>query len=206
MHSNSSYHGKLSGQEAEQILMEKRIPCYLTRYSNNHGKYILSTVTQDKQGNLIPFHLKILIDNDEKKYEIDGTRQSFENIDELLTHYENHPLNPDIISIGRRCLKNEPEEIMQEQDAQQQQSRESEQDNVIKLIRDIEKRFTVRQQNLEQQLADQRRANQEQLAEQRRANQEQLEEQRRANQEQLAEQRRMNQLLAERNTSKCTIL
>ena len=99
-----SYHGDISGKEAEKKLLEYSGHCHLTRYSKRKGCYVMS-VQLIKGGSNVIKHFRIVdgekmsIDTNEKKVEFD----SFEH---LLNHYRHHPLIQEADStIGRPCQK-----------------------------------------------------------------------------------------------------
>ena len=104
MPEHSSYHGDISGPEAERILKESpKRNCYLTRYSRNSSTYTLSVVyiynNQDKV-----LHLKLSIDNERLQHSLEGTEKIFTTLNELLQYYENNPLSPEIRNLGSPCL------------------------------------------------------------------------------------------------------
>ena len=104
MPEHSSYHGDISGPEAERILKESpKRNCYLTRYSRNSSTYTLSVVyiynNQDKV-----LHLKLSIDNELLQHSLEGTLKIFATLNELLQYYENNPLSPEIRNLGSPCL------------------------------------------------------------------------------------------------------
>ena len=111
MKSHKSYHGKITGTEAELLLKRNGGNCYLTRFSENHERYILSVMIM---GNLM--HYEIHIDNIEKKYGIDETDNEFNTVNEMLTFYESNPLSPGIENIGRCCLSEEARENLRKQE------------------------------------------------------------------------------------------
>ena len=97
-----SYHGNISGREAEKRLHESTGHCHLTRYSLKRDCYVLSVqftkgVINDTK------HFKI-VDDKTTSLETDGNKVEFDSFEYLLNHYKNHPLTPEANStIGRPC-------------------------------------------------------------------------------------------------------
>ncbi len=102
-----SYHGRMTGAAAERVLQDMNEPSYLTRFSANHNKHVLSVLTEDMERELETQHLELAFDNDINRYEIVGAKKKFKNIDDLLSFYECNPLNEAIQSIGVPCVANE---------------------------------------------------------------------------------------------------
>ena len=98
-----SYHGKISGKEAEQRLSENSEGnCYLTRYSENNKSYaVAAKISQN--GMVQPVHLVLEIDSEDSSYSLEGSGKPFRTINELLKYYEQNPFNEEIRSIGSIC-------------------------------------------------------------------------------------------------------
>ena len=116
MDKHRSYHGRMTGAAAERVLqgMNEEVPCYLTRFSANHNKYVLSVLTEDMEGELETQDFELAINNDNNRYELLGTGKSFNNIDDLLSFYERSPLTETIQSIGVPCVASEDTRRTQE--------------------------------------------------------------------------------------------
>ena len=82
--------------------MRKGIPCYLSRFSINHGMYILSGLTRNQLGHLKLFHVKI-VEDPNSKFKIEGTSKTFDTPEEMFFYYENNSLSTTIDTIGKRC-------------------------------------------------------------------------------------------------------
>ncbi len=67
----------MTGAAAEEVLQGMNEPCYLTRYSANHNKYVMSVLTENTEGELETQDFELSIDNDLHRYEILGTGKSF---------------------------------------------------------------------------------------------------------------------------------
>ena len=107
-----SYHGALTGNQAESRLKECGGNCYLLRYSVKQKAFVLSVLTRNNDEKVsdntfhVNFTLKIMKGNDNKNtYEIDGSEERFENINELLKCYSMSPLDATVTSIGKPCIK-----------------------------------------------------------------------------------------------------
>ena len=98
-----SYHGKISGKEAEQRLTEhSEGNCYLTRFSENKKSYAVSAKISHN-GMVQPVHLVLEIDSEDSSYSLEGSRKPFQTINKLLKYYEQNPFNEEIRSIGSIC-------------------------------------------------------------------------------------------------------
>ena len=98
-----SYHEIISGKEAERRLTENSEGnCYLTRYSESEEKYVVSAIVSHR-GMREPVHFVLEIDSEAPSYSFKGSEKIFRTIDELLTYYEQYPLNEEIRSIGSIC-------------------------------------------------------------------------------------------------------
>ncbi len=92
-----SYHGEISGSEAAQLLSLAPEKGYLTRYSTNKKKYVLSVFCPSSS---ILQHFLIAVDEDTPSYVLQGTTISFQSIDGLLDHFESNPLSSKLEDIG----------------------------------------------------------------------------------------------------------
>ena len=112
---NPSYHGALTGRQANYVLRKCGGTCYLLRYSENKKAFVLSVLIRNDNDsddseafhtNFANFKLKITKgDDDQNIYEIDGSEERFQNINELLKCYSTTPLSPAVTNIGRPCTK-----------------------------------------------------------------------------------------------------
>jgi len=103
MPNHRSFHGSITGEQAEYILSKTaEQQCYLTRYSSNHRAYILS-VKEPMTPNIL--HYKLSIDNTAQNYEIQGTGVAFRSFEELLSFYEQSPIDATVRSIGSPCVR-----------------------------------------------------------------------------------------------------
>ena len=98
MGEHSSYHQNIQGDEAERRLKQFNAHCYLTRFSNHHGCYMLSVFKQQRPTDVMR-HFKIII-KDDRKHLIEGKDEEFDDIGQLLAHYENHRIDPALKNIG----------------------------------------------------------------------------------------------------------
>ncbi len=102
MPDHRSFHGIITGDQADQILMTNRKErCYLTRYSTNQEAYVLSIKVPGIEH---PLHYRLKIDNNACRYELSGTQVTFDSLDKLLSHYENNYIDGLVQSIGSPCV------------------------------------------------------------------------------------------------------
>ena len=99
------YCGAITGKQAEKKLREHKKDCYLIRYSEVRGFYVLTVAVRGKEGEeMITKHFKLNIaakaDPLSCLYEIEGTKKKFDNISKLLEFYENNALSYTLSSIG----------------------------------------------------------------------------------------------------------
>lgn len=102
-----SFHGTMSGYEAEARLREQESNCcYLTRYSESREELTLS-VMRRKDDDYIFQNFDIVGEPEESptSYEIFGTDEKFDSIVNLLDFYKENPLNHNIDSIGDAISK-----------------------------------------------------------------------------------------------------
>ena len=90
-----SYHGAVTGSVAESILRNHGGNCFLTRYSEDKSCYRLSVI---KEGRVQ--HFQLLHSFGHATYEIEGAGITFDDINDLLAHYQSHPLDYAIETIG----------------------------------------------------------------------------------------------------------
>lgn len=106
-----SYHGALSGTEAERkLILDTADNSYLTRYSEARKMYILSVLNTNSgndEVNLEHFNLSIKKEDDHDVYEVIGTEKKFGDITTLLDFYKSNPLSFHIDSIGEEVLTEE---------------------------------------------------------------------------------------------------
>ena len=110
MDEHHSYHQAITGKEAEERLKMCGDHCYLTRYSEARGCYILSVYTKQ---NVKHFEISFEPSGDHKVYKISGKAEEFNAIEAMLAHYENHRIDPAIKTIGRCIKEQEWEAAMQ---------------------------------------------------------------------------------------------
>ena len=100
-----SYHGVMTGEEAQQSLYENGSSCFLTRFSEDKSCYRLSVLKKGRNNEIIFQHFNIIVKTDMPTvlYEIEGAEEEFDDIFKLLSYYQSHPLNHQIDQIGN-CL------------------------------------------------------------------------------------------------------
>lgn len=94
-----SYHGAMTGRDAERKLMELGGDHYLTRYSEKRKEYVLTVL---RKGNLVNFDFGINTyqDNIYVQYEIIGSEIKFGDLRKLLNFYRKNPVSHEIDGIG----------------------------------------------------------------------------------------------------------
>ena len=100
---HNSYHHAITTREAEKRLKQKSGRRYLTRYSRKNKCYILS-INQNVPTETSKHYI---IDRDREKYRIRGKEKEFTDIEELLAHYEENPIDPDLKDIGKKYTEEE---------------------------------------------------------------------------------------------------
>jgi hypothetical protein len=95
-----SYHQAITGDEAELRLRRFGGHCFLTRYSEKKKHYILSTFKNLKPTPVIR-HFKII--KKHGRVHIEGIVKTHDDLQALLTYYQEHRVNPAVKSIGRQC-------------------------------------------------------------------------------------------------------
>ena len=103
MPNHSSYHGEVTGAEAEERLKENGGICFLTRYSTRQGKYVFSVI--DSSANV--HHIEITIDQDAPLFSLKNTEKQFKSMENLFRYYRSNPLTSSIRSIGKPCYQPE---------------------------------------------------------------------------------------------------
>ncbi len=101
---HEGYHHTITAKEAEERLKRRGSHCYLTRYSNTNGCYILS-IYQSTPTTTVK-HFKIDKSRD-GKFKIKNKQMEFDSIEELLAHYEEHTIDPAFKNIGRKYTEDE---------------------------------------------------------------------------------------------------
>ena len=105
MDPHESYHKAINGKDAEKRLKKCGAHCYLTRYSEIRGCYMLSAY--QKKPNNVMKHFQISFEHfeDHKVYKIEGKTMEHAGIEEMLRHYENEEsrIDPALNSIGK-CI------------------------------------------------------------------------------------------------------
>ena len=101
MEKHSSYHGSITGDEAIRRLKYSGHPhCYLTRFSKERQKYMLTVYMHAYEDVVENFVLNIM----HEKCEIEGKSKAFKNIQSLLKYYEAEEINPSLERIGQNYL------------------------------------------------------------------------------------------------------
>ena len=103
MPNHSSYHGEITGAEAEERLKENGGICFLTRYSTRQGKYVFSVI--DSSANV--HHIEITIDQDAPLFSLKNTEKQFKSMENLFRYYRSNPLTSSIRSSGKPCYQPE---------------------------------------------------------------------------------------------------
>ena len=119
MGEHQSYHEKITGEEAERRLKVFYRHCYLTRFSEISNCYVLSVYKKKKPDDVV-LHFKIIINKLNRRLNIEGKTKEFENIRQLLAHYEQHRIDPALNTIGRICSEQEYEIAYQQEERRQQ--------------------------------------------------------------------------------------
>ena len=114
---HDSYHGEISGKEAEFRLKAFKTRSYLTRYSVSHEQYLLSVYQPVLRGNEIKHEMRnfvITFKHDDKKiYRI--TDREFNSLEEMLETYERESLHHSLPNIGRMVSEEEYLQLRQQQ-------------------------------------------------------------------------------------------
>lgn len=104
MRQHPSYHGNMTGTEAELRLEQHSRNGYLTRYSKYKKLFKLSVIRKVKEDDFIITHFTLIITRKGSSlvcsYKLEGTRKTFTNVSELLEYYKNTPLTHEIDGIG----------------------------------------------------------------------------------------------------------
>jgi hypothetical protein len=90
-----SFHGTISMKKAKSKLKKEGKNCHLTWYNEKGKMYILSVCWNGSVK-----HYELVVNCQEKKYEIKGTKRSYKDFYQLLNFYRNFPLNSKIKGIG----------------------------------------------------------------------------------------------------------
>ncbi len=104
MEEHVSFHGTMTQKQAVKILKESGINCYLIRFSNSLGMYII-TVYRKRPVTVENFGLIINKKSETDRYGITNMEKKFKNIDDLLNFYETNRIHPSFESIGTRYTK-----------------------------------------------------------------------------------------------------
>ena len=107
-----SYHDAITGDEAERRLEQHGGHCYLTRYSQIRGCYVLSVYKQHRLTSAVKDHYEIVIES-RKKYRIKGKTKTFDSIQSLLGYYEQNRIDPTLRSIGLAYTEDEYEQAQE---------------------------------------------------------------------------------------------
>lgn len=127
MQKHPSFHGVVSKNDAELLLMHHSGDCYLTRYNATKCTHVLSVkVTRevDEDGPILQhFQLVTHSESGHSQYKVAGSEKYFDSISMLLDYYQRNPLNYIVAGIGdyikqdpnlmlgriRKCLNGENE-------------------------------------------------------------------------------------------------
>ena len=91
------YHGKLSSEEANQLLTSMEGSCFLVREDKDSFGSILLSVKSDEGVS------HFIINRGPGWYRVDGTSKQFEVVADLLAHYRNYSLTKAVL--GSPCLR-----------------------------------------------------------------------------------------------------
>ena len=108
-----SYHGPMTGADAESRLQEHGGNYYLTRYSRARDQYSLTVA---RNGVCAHFDLIITHSGIYNEYEIDGSEMQSKDIFSLLDYYKSNPLSHTINGIGD-FLQSDPSKPITRQDS-----------------------------------------------------------------------------------------
>ena len=87
----------MTGKEAEKILMQYELTCYLIRFCKNKNNYMLSVQCQGRA-----YHFGIKVSGSGNcTYAINGSEKDFKSCLLMLRFYQKHPLNGDVSDIGQ---------------------------------------------------------------------------------------------------------
>ena len=92
------HHGELTRDEAEQALKTSGCDCFLIRHC--HGHLILSLI-RNRNTTHIP------IKYGPGWYKLEGTLQAFSELQELICHFHNSPIDTNFDVLGMACKKRE---------------------------------------------------------------------------------------------------
>ena len=90
------YHGELTRDVAEQALKASGCDCFLIRHCQ--GVLVLSLV---QNGNTTHIPIKY----GPGWYKLEGSTQTFSELQELTHHFQNSPINDDLDKLGLPCIK-----------------------------------------------------------------------------------------------------
>lgn len=121
MDDHNSYHGSITGEEAEQRLKMCSDHCYLTRYSEAKECYMLTIYKKKFKKTIKHFQIFFEHSGSHKVYKIDGKMEEFCGIKEMLMYYESSQIDPDFKTIGRPISEQELEEVKLSAEQQRRQ-------------------------------------------------------------------------------------
>ena len=102
MEEHTSYHNAITGEEAICRLKQSGLPhCYLTRYSQDKLIYVLTVYWRQRPQD-VEEHFELR--NEQGRCKIARKHQEFENLKELLEHYEQHRISPSLPNIGQNYM------------------------------------------------------------------------------------------------------
>ena len=97
-----SFHGELTGEEANERLNSKGIHCYLVRYSKTWKCYVLC-VRYTKGTRAFFSHITMVVRDKKLWLDPEGEKKEFKSLDDLLSHYKKNSLNEELSNIGEVC-------------------------------------------------------------------------------------------------------
>ena len=71
----------ISSEEAENLLVLAPEKGYITRYSDNKDKFVLSIAYPSSEGNQEIIHLVLAIDNEVPSYAVKGSGKPFQSVE-----------------------------------------------------------------------------------------------------------------------------
>ena len=98
-HDDPSYHGVITGVEAEKRLKKNGGNVHLIRYSKTRLVYVLS-VYRGKEDPPIVMHYDMKWHRDQK-YEIMGAGYRFKTVRDVLNYYRKNPVDHQVNGIGK---------------------------------------------------------------------------------------------------------
>ena len=102
------YHGAISNEEANQLLTSTEGSCFLVREDGVNVGSLLLSVKNDEH--LSHFN----INRGSGWYQVDGTSKQFDQVSDLVVHYQNNSLTDlSMVLLGSPCLKSSNSHMIQ---------------------------------------------------------------------------------------------